>query len=138
MAESTPTDRANTRPLALVPVPGQDRIVARIPAPLTSFIGRDQEIAAIAALLSRAELRLLTLTGPGGIGKSRLALRVLDRCRDTYADGVAFVSLAPVRDPELVLPTIARALQVPEVSGSPPARAGHGVPDRAPCAPGAR
>ncbi len=95
--------------LYAVPVPA--------PVPLTSFIGRDQEVAAVTTFLLRPEVRLLTLTGPGGIGKTRLALRILETVRDAYAGGVCFVPLAPVRDPELVLPTVAQALNVPDVAG---------------------
>jgi len=90
---------------------------SRIPAPLTSFLGRHEEIASLAVLLRRSDVRLLTLTGPGGIGKTRLAWQVVDRISGQFTDGVAFVSLAPVRDPALVLPTIAQALGVPVVKG---------------------
>jgi predicted ATPase len=80
--------------------------------PLIETIGRAQEIAAVADML-RGSARLLTLTGPGGIGKSRLALEVARKERDAYPGGVHFVPLAPVTDPELVLYAIADRLGVP-------------------------
>ena len=88
-------------------------------APLTSFVGRDREIATVTVFVHRPDVRLITLTGPGGIGKTRLALQVVDQVGEQFADGIAFVSLAPVRDPQLVLPTIAQALQVPDAAGQP-------------------
>jgi predicted ATPase/transcriptional regulator with XRE-family HTH domain len=91
-----------------------------LPAALTSFIGRERELAATALLLAGGT-RLLTLTGPGGSGKTRLALAAAERVRDGYPDGIAFVDLSPVTDPGLVATAIARALGVRE-SGS------HSVP----------
>ena len=86
-----------------------------LPAPLTSFVGREQEIATVEKLLR--EKRLLTLTGMGGTGKTRLALEVARRLRAGYEDGVAFVQLASVDDPGLLLETIARSLDVKEQPG---------------------
>jgi predicted ATPase len=86
-----------------------------LPAELSTFVGREAEIEAIGRLL--AGTRLLTLTGPGGTGKSRLALRVARDCDERFHDGVAFVALAPITDPELVAPTIRGALGFAEEPG---------------------
>ncbi|MDQ3443479.1 MAG: LuxR C-terminal-related transcriptional regulator [Chloroflexota bacterium] len=93
--------------------------LSTLPVPLTSFIGRDREIAVVADLLSRPDLRLLTITGPGGIGKTRLALRAGEQCRDQFTDGVVFISLAPVRDAELVVPTLAKVLGIADNPSQP-------------------
>jgi predicted ATPase/class 3 adenylate cyclase len=89
-----------------------------LPTRLTTFLGRDAEIGAIGALL--AEHRLLTLTGPGGTGKTRLSLEVAGRVMRHYPDGVWFVELTPIRDADLVPSTIAQTLGLPERGGRPP------------------
>jgi predicted ATPase/transcriptional regulator with XRE-family HTH domain len=78
---------------------------ARLPDERTSFIGREREIADVVALLSRPTVRLVTLTGPGGSGKTRLALQAATRLRPHFVDGVYFVSLASLSDSRLV-PTV--------------------------------
>jgi non-specific serine/threonine protein kinase len=85
-----------------------------LPTPLTSFIGRTREIADIVVLLGRDDVRLVALTGPGGVGKTRTALAVLREVAPRFRDGARFVGLAPVADPELVASTIAQALAAPE------------------------
>ena len=88
-----------------------------LPRPLTSFVGRTHELDALTALLSST--RMVTLTGTGGCGKTRLAIEVADRVADRYADGVWFVDLAPLSDPALVLPAIAQVLGIREEVARP-------------------
>ncbi len=90
-----------------------------LPVPLTSLVGREQEMAQICAWLHRPEVPLLTLTGAGGVGKTRLALAVAQHVLDDFPDGVYFVALAPVSDPERVTATIAQALGLWEASDRP-------------------
>jgi predicted ATPase/class 3 adenylate cyclase len=88
-----------------------------LPAQPTPLIGRDRELAELGALLGRADVRLVTLTGPGGTGKTRLGLQVGAESVDAFAAGVFFVPLAPVREPALVLPLIAQTLGLREQPG---------------------
>ncbi|MBI3241516.1 MAG: AAA family ATPase [Chloroflexi bacterium] len=81
-------------------------------APPTPLIGREHERAALRQLILRDEVRLVTLTGPGGVGKTRLALQVAADLSEGFADGVYFISLAAITDPALVFPTIAQTLGV--------------------------
>jgi predicted ATPase/DNA-binding CsgD family transcriptional regulator len=85
-----------------------------VPTPLTSFVGRDRELATLTRLLCQSELRLLTLTGPGGVGKTRLAIGVATALQECFAGRVWFVPLAALTDPDFVLPAIAQTLGVRE------------------------
>lgn len=90
-----------------------------LPAALTPLVGRLRERTGVADLIRNPEVRLLVLTGPGGVGKTRLALNVADTVRDAFRDGVCFVDLAPIPDAGQVLPTIASALAVRNSSSMP-------------------
>ncbi len=91
-----------------------------LPTPLTPLLGRQQEVATARQLIRRPEVRLITLSGPGGVGKTRLGIQVASELTAEFADGVAFVSLAPIRDPELVLLTIAQALGMQDAGNQKP------------------
>jgi predicted ATPase/class 3 adenylate cyclase/DNA-binding CsgD family transcriptional regulator len=87
----------------------------RLPAQLTSFVGRESELAQLRELL--AGNRLVTLTGAGGVGKTRLAVQVAAQLTRDFADGVWYVDLAPITDPDVVPIAVARALELPDQPG---------------------
>ena len=102
-------------PSEFPPLRSLDAIPNNLPARLTSFLGREAEIAEVAELL--ASTRILTLTGPGGTGKTSLSLAVAERVMARYPGGVFFVELSSITDTELVLPTIATTLNLPDRGG---------------------
>ena len=119
MADPTPADRSQPQPVSPASGEFRDRLGAPVPAPLTSFVGREGEIAQVRDLLHRPDVRLITLTGPGGVGKTRLALRVAGELESGFADGAAFVDLTPLTDPALVAPTVAQAFGIRETGDRP-------------------
>src|SRR5258708_5023545 len=90
-----------------------------LPVQPTPLIGREHEVATIGQFLRREDVRLVTLTGPGGTGKTRLSIQVAAELSDVFVQGVFFVSLAPISDPMLIMPTIARALGIRDAVGQP-------------------
>ena len=90
-------------------------ISQHLPVQLTSFVGAQAELTQVRELL--AENRLVTLTGAGGVGKTRLAIQIAGQLSDEFGDGVWYVDLAPITDPELVPITVARAFGLPDQPG---------------------
>ncbi len=121
---------------AITPIADRpERPKHNLPVQTTPFVGRDKELAAVAKLISDPNIRLVTVLGPGGMGKTRLALKTAARfvspaqatARDPgnesgFSDGVYFVSLAPITAPEFIIPTIAESVQFSFYSGEDPAK----------------
>ncbi len=97
-------------------MPGQ----THLPIPPTPFVGRSADLTAVGGLLARADVRLVTLTGAAGVGKTRLAVEVARRAAGDFADGAAFASLAEVRDPATVPSALLQVLGVADVGSRPP------------------
>ena len=108
---------AEDLPDALRPLKTLEVTPNNLPSRSGPLIGREQEVQVCRDMLAKPEVRLLTLTGPGGTGKTRLALQVAGELLVHFKDGVFAVGLAPVKDPDLVIPTIAHTLGVRETGG---------------------
>ena len=104
-------------PTEFPPLRTLDPSRTNLPAQATSFIGREEEVSRVRELLQGN--RMVTLTGPGGTGKTRLSLQVASEEMDAFPDGVFFVGLAPIREPELVMPSIGKAIGVPDTGPHP-------------------
>ena len=106
-------------PRAFPPLRTLDTLPNNLPLQPSPFIGRERELTAVGERLQRGDVRLLTLTGPGGTGKTRLALQVAADLLDMFEDGAWLVNLATLTDPARVVPEIAQTLGVQEVGGQP-------------------
>ncbi len=118
MDDQTSTNRLFLQAVAPVPFPEPRQGIPCqgipcLPVPLTSFVGRERDVAAAVERIRRPDTRLITLSGPGGVGKTRMAIRLANEVASSFPDGVRFVSLAAVPDPDLVAATIADTLDIP-------------------------
>jgi predicted ATPase/DNA-binding CsgD family transcriptional regulator/transcriptional regulator with XRE-family HTH domain len=116
-----PAAPASERPTIVSPATASSRPRSLIATPPTQLVGRDADVTRLCGLLSREDVRLVTLTGPGGVGKTRLALAAAAALETSgrFPDGVTPVELAAVHEPTLVTPSIAAALGVKETAGRP-------------------
>ncbi|MFL5759507.1 MAG: tetratricopeptide repeat protein [Thermomicrobiales bacterium] len=96
------------------------RALPELPVPLTQLIGREHEVISVIELLRKQDVRLVTITGPGGVGKTRLAIEVANGLAPDFNDGVGFISLALLREPELVGAVLIQALELPDAGGRTP------------------
>ena len=119
MTSALPADHPHDPLLGPVRAAPEQSPRAPLPRFLAPLVGREPEVAVLRALLLRPDAPLVTLTGPGGVGKTRLAVRVAEKLAADFPDGVAFVPLAAIRDPDLVLPAVAGVLGMREAGDRP-------------------
>jgi len=106
-------------PTEFPPLRSLERHPNNLPMQPTAFVGREREVTSVCALLRQPQTCLVTLTGPGGIGKTRLGLHVAAELVDQFIDGVFLVPLAPVSDPEKIIPAIIQTLGISDLSSHP-------------------
>src|SRR5688572_29947709 len=103
VVETSPANPTRIRPIDPVRLPRREPFGPPLPVPISSFVGREQEAGTVLALLRQSGVRLVTLTGPGGVGKTRLAIRAAESASSAdFLDGATFVSLAKIVDPDQV------------------------------------
>src|SRR4029453_11325358 len=93
-----------------------ESFLKNLPVQPTAFIGRDREVAAVRGMLRLSDTRVLTLTGPGGVGKTRISLQVAADSLREFPDGTFFVELTPIISADLVVPSVAKTLHVEEAT----------------------
>lgn len=118
MSTSPDTARSWDVPSTLIPLDPR-HWVAPPPVPLTPFIGRERDVTAACAALRREDVRLLTLTGTGGIGKTRLALQIAAEMAQDYPGAVAWVGLADLSEPDEIPAALANALSIVKTGNAP-------------------
>src|SRR5512142_3322988 len=99
-------------------LPKFESALSTLPLSLTPLLGRDKEVETITKLLSRFDVRLVTLVGPPGVGKTRLAIHVANEVAGMFAHGAVFIDLAPLKDPQEMLAALANVLGIQETSGT--------------------
>src|SRR5690348_6209423 len=114
------SERFLAAPVAHPVAPLRPKATVSVPAATTSFIGRDNDVAAVADLLRNPQTRIVTLTGPGGVGKTRLSQEVVRAVGRSFNGGAHFLTLANVSDPDLVLGAVAQQIGAPRHDGSSP------------------
>jgi predicted ATPase len=112
---ATIRDRLSEKPSSVV-----ERQSSNIPVQRTQFVGHEKEVAAATEVLTRSDVRLVTVTGPGGIGKTRLAVEVARGLAEQFPGGIYFVPLSPITNPELMAPAVVQALKIREGGGQTP------------------
>ena len=110
LTASVTAQRANA--IASLPARTAPPTPSNVPAPLAPLLGREADLLSLTTALAQGDVRLMTVVGPGGVGKTRLALAAAAAMHGAYADGVYFVSLAPVREPEVLWSVAAQTLGV--------------------------
>jgi predicted ATPase len=122
--EKSPASQIGGRPVSINPVPDSsttdiDSLLGVFPISLTPLLGRQNEVTALVESLSRSDVRLITLIGPPGVGKTRLAVQAATESADMFAHGLKFIDLAPITEPGAFLPALAQNLGVNEIPEMP-------------------